>query len=656
MMLVALLAIIPPTGSFANGPSIRLGNELLLTRFYHLIEGKRIGLVTNQTGVNSKGVSTVTLLSQAYNVSLNALYAPEHGLDGKTPAGQYVSSTTHPTLHIPVYSLYGKTRMPTKEMLASIDVLLFDLQDIGARSYTYMSTLHYCMKAAKQEGKTVIVLDRPNPLGGTIVEGPVAEDKFLSFVGVDNLPMAHGMTAGELALFFNRKIGVDLIVVPMEGYTRHMIFQDTGLNWVASSPRIPHLNAVFGYMATGLGEGTGIFQADDFSWIGGKGIDSQKFSNLMNFANLSGVVFTPETRGTAGGVRLNIYDPHLFNPAKTGLYALAYARSLNSFPVPKSGKEIVMFDKIMGTDKIGFYLEKNMSPEEIAAHYADGLAAFYEQRKQYLIYGDEPYLANEVIVNKPLLPSVPQPKPQTGEPPKPQPAPMVPKTKPASPPSVNPASKVAYLTFDDGPSPITSTILDILKEQNVKATFFVVGRNVKGNEKLLQRAVAEGHVIGGHTYSHNYRTIYRSSRAFFEDLELGNKAIADATGIAPTVFRYPGGSSNTVSLKYQDPAHYSKTKTVMADILKEARKRKYHFIDWNVSNGDASSHSYTAESALLQVKQQAANKREIVILMHDTAPKHATAQALPAIIQYLKAQGYSFRVLSADTPSVAYVK
>lgn len=373
----------PSSNTCAEEPGFRLGNEVLMSKYHHLIEGKRIGLITNQSGVTSKGVN---VLAADKSARLTALYCPEHGLDGTARAGEYVESYTHKELGIPVFSLYGKTRMPTAEMLRDVDVLVFDIQDIGARSYTYMSTLNYCMVAAKKHGRQIVVLDRPNPLGGEIVEGPVLEDPYITFVGVDNLPMAHGMTAGELANFFNRKIGADLKVVPMEGYTRNMIFHDTGLQWVQTSPNIPDLDSAFGYMATGLGEGTGIFQADKFKWIGGKGIDPHKYAALLNQAGLPGARFIPESRGEAGGVRIKIEDYHIFNPAKTGIYALAYAHSLNNFKVPKSGKTVIMFDKIMGTAKIGEYLDQGLTPRQIEASYAPALEQFKEEREKYLIY------------------------------------------------------------------------------------------------------------------------------------------------------------------------------------------------------------------------------------------------------------------------------
>ena len=366
--------------------AIKLGNEVLLESYFHLIEGKKVGLVTNQTGVDSRGISFIEILAATEGTKLAALYGPEHGIDGIDRAGAWVVSYVHPKLGIPVYSLYGATRMPTQMMLKGIDVLLFDIQDIGARTYTYMSTLQYCLVAAKKYNKPLIVLDRPNPLGGMIVEGPVLEDPFKSFMGVDNLPMAHGMTAGELALFFNRHIWANLTVVPMENYHRAMVFLDTGLPFVQTSPNIPDLNSLYGYMVTGLGGGTGVFQAEKFNWVGGKGLDAARFAELLNGAGLPGVLFTPEVRGTAGGVRLEIRDPYSFNPAKTGIYALSYAFMLGDFKVPKSTPDnVVMFDKVMGTDKIGQYLEEGLTPQQIVANYTPMLQRFKQEREHYLL-------------------------------------------------------------------------------------------------------------------------------------------------------------------------------------------------------------------------------------------------------------------------------
>ncbi|MGG1660381.1 exo-beta-N-acetylmuramidase NamZ domain-containing protein [Brevibacillus sp. NRS-1366] len=686
LILALILSMIPQGGSSANTSAIQLGSDVLFDQFHQVIEGKKVGLVTNQTGVNSQGSSTIDLLRRDRTVTLTALFAPEHGLDGKAAAGKQVTSQIHPVYAIPVYSLYGSTRMPTKEMLANVDVLLVDLQDIGSRTYTYVSTLQYSMTAAKQQNKPVIVLDRPNPVGGTIVDGPVLENSYRSFIGVDTLPMAHGMTIGELSLYFNRNIGVDLTVIPMQGYTRNMIYQDTGLGWIQSSPHIPDLAAVFGYMATGLGEGTGIKQADNFTWIGGEGIDSIKYADLLNGSLLPGVVFLPENKETAGGVRLQITDPHTFNPAKTGIYALSYARQLSHFPVPKStDQKVTMFDLVMGTNKVGQLLEQNRGPQEIEASYAETLSKFKGLRQTFLIYGEEPFQPIIPIHNKPVVPPAPaspQPttpptaKPEATTPPQTKPAPgnsgssgttvkppakppaPVPAPKPAPKPVPDPTGtdKVAYLTFDDGPSPITPLVLDTLKKHQVKATFFIVGRNVPGNEAILKRIISEGHAVGGHTYSHDYRVAYKSKDAFFADLEKGNQLIEKATGVKPTVFRYPGGSTNSVSLKYQDPKLYNEQQPVMKAIKEEANKRGYIFIDWNVTNGDARSNHYTAAGALANIKQQVKSQKEIVILMHDASTKAPTAQALPEVISFLKAKGYRFDVITSEHPTVSTVK
>ena len=392
LLLLSTFATITPVARAK--PSFRLGNEVLLDKHRGLIEGKRIGLVTNQSGVNGKGESLIDTLVKDKSLMLTALYGPEHGIDGKAAAGIYVESYTHPFLNIPVYSLYGATRKPTPAMLSNIDVLLFDIQDIGARTYTYISTMNYAMIAAKENNKPIIVLDRPNPLGGITVEGPVLEDGYKTFVGVDNLPMAHGMTIGELAFYFNRLIGADLTVITMEGWSREMIYQDTGLAWVQTSPNIPDIESVFGYMATGLAEGTGIGQQDKFKWIGGKTLDSDKFAALLNGAKLPGVVFIPEVRGSWGGVRLHITDFHTFNPAKSGFYALSYARSLCNFTVPKSGETLAtmkMFDKIMGTNQVGVWLENNCTPNQMEAAYTPRLNAFKKERAKYLLYG---YIGN----------------------------------------------------------------------------------------------------------------------------------------------------------------------------------------------------------------------------------------------------------------------
>ncbi|GIM29956.1 hypothetical protein CPJCM30710_26220 [Clostridium polyendosporum] len=366
---------------------LKLGDDLILAKYSKLIEGKKLGIVTNQTGVNSNGEHIIDTLRSYPNSIVTAIYTPEHGLYGKTPAGEYVKSYIHPKYDIPVYSLYNKTRKPTPDMLKNIDVLIFDIQDVGVRFYTYISTLNYCLISAEENNKKLIVLDRPNPLGGLLIEGPMLEDKFKSFVGIDNIPTIHGMTIGEMAKFFNRKINCTLEIVPMEGYRRDMLWQDTGLNWIQTSPKIPDIESCFLYSATGLGEGiTEASMDDNFKWVGGKNVDGETLTNLLNISKLDGVKFQREERNYRDGVRLIITDYSSFNPYKTGIYILSYIKKLTDFKVPTSDESIVMFDKIMGTDMIGQALNKMENPEEIIESYSSELEAFKKERYRYLIY------------------------------------------------------------------------------------------------------------------------------------------------------------------------------------------------------------------------------------------------------------------------------
>lgn len=373
--------------SEVNTERVVLGNERLLNEFEYLIKDKKVGLVTNQTGVDENMTKTVDKLANYGGAQLSAIYSPEHGLDGTKAAGQYVDSYIDSTYNLPVYSLYGKTREPSKAMLENVDVLVFDMQDIGSRTYTYMSTLNYVMRAAKKYNKPVVVLDRPNPLGGNIVEGYIAQDKYLTFVGVDNLPIAHGMTCGELAQFFNRKIGANITVVPMKNYSRDMIWQDTGLTFVATSPNIPNITSAFGYIAAGMGEGTTVGQADKFTWVGSAGLDSKKFADKLNSYKLPGITFTAETKGSRGGAKFNITDYHAFNPTKTSIYILTTANSMKKLTVPvESNKVIPMFEKIWGSNRFGLALKNNWSAEKVIESYQKELDNFKKEREKYLLY------------------------------------------------------------------------------------------------------------------------------------------------------------------------------------------------------------------------------------------------------------------------------
>jgi len=676
LILVLILTIIPPGGSSANTAVIQLGSDVLFSQFHQMIEGKKVGLLTNQTGVNGSGISTIDMIRRDRSVSLKALFTPEYGLDGRSMAEDANPSYMHPVYGVPVYSLAAPSPQIPNQMVDSLDLLLVDVQHTGNRHDSILSTLNQVILLAKEHHKPVIVLDHPNPLGGINVDGPVLEEGFLSPVGIDTIPLTHGMTIGELALFFNRQIGADVTVIPMAGYTRSMSYQETGLSWIKPSPEFPDLGSALRYLTANMGEGTNLRHADHYSWIGGSDIDSVQFADLLNGSLLPGVVFFPEKRDTDGGVRLQIMDPRLFNPAKTGIYVLAYAKQLSHFSIPKKGidEKKSEFDLRMGTDRIGNLLESEKSPQEIEAEYAPQLAQFLSVRSPYLIYNEQPFFPTKPIsIHLPPAPSVEEPKqqePPAVEPPQetpskePTPKPSQPQTPPvATAPGEQPqapataeSEKVAYLTFDDGPSIVTPAILETLKKYDAKATFFIVGRNVPGHEQIVKRIVEEGHAVGGHTYSHDYRLLYTSVDAFFADLEKGNALIEQATGTKLTLFRYPGGSTNTVSLNYQDPKLYNKQQNVMSAIKDEANNRGYIFIDWNVTNGDARSNKYTAAEAFAQIKQQVKQQKEIVVLMHDSSTKAATAQALPQVIEFLKEKGYRFEAIPTDRHIISTVK
>ncbi len=251
-----------------------------------LFLGKKLGLVTNQTGLTSDLESSIAVLKR--HASLSALFGPEHGIRGFLPGGTTISNYLDPQTQVPVYSLYGETKAPSKEMLYSLDTLVYDIQDVGSRFYTYISTMFECMKAAAANGKEMVVLDRPNPLGGEMVEGPVLDAKFASFIGLEGLPIRYGLTPGELAQFMNAefKLHCKLTVVPLRGWKRNMLWDRTGLFWQAPSPNIPTWNSALVYAGTCLFEGTNVSEgrgtAKPFECVGAPWIDGEALAELLN--------------------------------------------------------------------------------------------------------------------------------------------------------------------------------------------------------------------------------------------------------------------------------------------------------------------------------------------------------------------------------------
>ncbi|HDK35703.1 MAG TPA: DUF1343 domain-containing protein, partial [Bacteroidetes bacterium] len=362
-------------------PVVKPGIDVLLERHLDLIQGKRVGLISNPTGITASHESDISALLQEPGVELKALFGPEHGIRGDSPAGAKVGSYKDPETGISVYSLYGKTRKPTSKMLDSLDVLLFDIQDVGVRPYTYIYTMALAMKAAAEKGIPFIVLDRPNPMGGLLVEGPVLDDAFQSFIGLYPIPYVHGMTIGEVAALFNKAfgIGAKLTVIKMEGWKRDMIFEDTGLLWVPTSPHVPHRDTPYFLAATGgFGElGTisvGVGTPTPFELVGAPWVSAQKLADALNDAHLPGVYFRPLnfrpyyayfTEENCGGVQIHILNNRRFLPIRTQITILVTLHKL----YPKAGifktERLKNFGRAMGTDKIQKEIQEGWTVNQI---------------------------------------------------------------------------------------------------------------------------------------------------------------------------------------------------------------------------------------------------------------------------------------------------
>ena len=361
-----------------------------------------MGLITNQTGVNRRGEKTRLVLHRAPEVNLVALYSPEHGLEGTEKAARHIAHSRDPLTGLKTWSLYGPTRKPTPEMLRDIDILLFDLQDIGSRSYTYISTMIRAMEACGENGKEFVVLDRPNPLGGLRVQGPPMESKWISFVGQVPVPYIHGMTAGEIARMANAKGWVSskcqLTVVPVLGWNRGMTWEQTGLNWVPTSPNIPKASSPRYYAATGIfgslsGVDIGIGTDGPFEFVGGSGIDPGELTAHLNSLKLPGVTFRPyaasKTTSGNGGARVAI-DPRA--PADLAGLNLFFIDAINRrfgarhlfARTATSQKDI--FYKVCGGREIESQLLRGASPARIVASWQDFHERFRNERKPYLIY------------------------------------------------------------------------------------------------------------------------------------------------------------------------------------------------------------------------------------------------------------------------------
>jgi uncharacterized protein YbbC (DUF1343 family) len=409
-----LLAGLWLAGPLLHAGPVKLGIDVLEARQFAELKGKRVGLITNATGIDSNGNSTVDILLHAPGVQLVALFGPEHGVYGADWAGQYVESSTDAHTGLPVYSLYGPTKKPTPAMLKGIDVLVYDIQDIGCRSYTFISTMGLAMEAAGEAGIKFYVLDRPNPLNGNRVEGMMLDPSFRSFTCQWNIPYVYGLTPGELAYMIERSPGwIDkkpaLTIVPMTGWYRSMYWEDTGLMWVPTSPHIPTSETALNYVATGfLGEAGGINHGIGytlpFAVFGHPSFDSFALTDEFNQMQIPGVVFRPVTFKPFYGVFKDqlikgsqIYytdrdKVNLCNLAVRILYTMYHAPGTKMFRTSADGDSgPEAFDHIAGTDALRLALQNGKTPEDIITSWQPGLAAFREARRPYLLYGEKPH-------------------------------------------------------------------------------------------------------------------------------------------------------------------------------------------------------------------------------------------------------------------------
>jgi len=390
-------------------PRVKLGIDVLREHQFDILKGKRVGLVTNPTGVTSDLEPTVDVLAHAPGVRLVALYGPEHGVRGDNDAGKYIESYLDTRTGIPVYSLYGKTRKPTKEMLQGVDILVYDIQDIGLRFYTFISTMGLVMEAAAENGIPLVILDRPDPLTGIRVEGPMLQPQFKSFVGAYPIPYVYGMTVGELAQMINGEKWLDdtlrcnLTVVPMEGWKRTMWWNETGLSWVPSSPNIPHASTtMFAAMTGVLGElGTanqGIGYTLPFELVGAPWADGSALAKYLNSKELPGIFFRPISyRPTTAdtfsiryeGVQLHVLDRDRVNFTKVELSVLdALIHVFPEYNILSRAKpdRVEMFDKVLGTSEIRQQLMNGTPVDEMLQAIDQQRALFMIKREKYLLY------------------------------------------------------------------------------------------------------------------------------------------------------------------------------------------------------------------------------------------------------------------------------
>ncbi len=382
--------------------NVKLGIDVLVAENLNFVKDKNVGLITNPTGLNSQLKSTIDILYKNPDVNLVAIFGPEHGARGNVSAGDKVGDIIDEKTGIKIFSLYGKNRKPNPEMLKNIDLLIYDIQDIGCRSYTYIYTMAYAMEAARENNIPFIVLDRPNPLGGNLIDGPILEKQFKSFVGLYPIPYVYGLTCGELAKYFNTEfdINCDLKIIKMKGWKRDMIFAETGLEWVPTSPHIPHAISALYYPVTGIiGElhslDIGIGYTNPFEFIGQTWLNGEKLADELNGRNLEGVFFRPIfytpyyfklAKEHLQGVHIHILDPKKFKPVEIQIHLLTAVKKLYPEQEIFNPERAGMFDKVAGLSTLRDDINKGTDAKLIIEKWRPGLEQFREKSKKYYLY------------------------------------------------------------------------------------------------------------------------------------------------------------------------------------------------------------------------------------------------------------------------------
>ena len=409
VIFCCLFMLCSPFQSWARNKQVMTGIDMLEQQAFKCLQGKRVGLITNPTGVNRHLVSTVDVLNNAPGVNLVALYGPEHGVRGDVHAGDKVDNIKDAKTGLPVYSLYGKTRKPTAEMLKDIDVLVYDIQDIGCRSFTFISTMGLAMEAAAENGKEFVVLDRPNPIGGLKVEGNITDSDCISFVSQFKIPYLYGLTCGELAQMLNgermltNSVQCKLTVVKMKNWKRKMNYAATGLQWIPSSPHIPQAVTAYYYPTSGiLGElgylSIGVGYTIPFQMFAASWINAIQLADAMNAHHLSGVTFRPiylKPFYSVGkgeqmqGVQMHItdYQAAQLTPIQFILIEeIARLYPEHSVMEHADTKRFGMFDKVSGSKQIRERLALHNRWADVKSYWDKDVEAFKALSKKYYLY------------------------------------------------------------------------------------------------------------------------------------------------------------------------------------------------------------------------------------------------------------------------------